>query len=206
MKEKIWWEKTVEYRFICDYCDKSFLMPLDGEAEKAGDTIANISEKFLLIEFKKKFENIKDEKKKFNKELTDIPNEIKNLKINSFNFHKLIYGTIDNNKFILKEINYWDGILGKIDCKILDKKELIQDGIKYENFKEYVEKFIKLKSTTTTSSGGFSSIYTNVLGIDSEGNINQVISLQEFVKISLNIDLTPKPKISNSPTFRRPGL
>ncbi len=204
---KIWWEKTVEYKFICEYCDKSFLMPLDGEAEKAGDTIANISKKFSLIEFKKKFENIKDEKKKFNRKLLDIPNEIKQLNLNTYDFHKLIYGELDNGKLILKEINYWDGILEKKDGKFLYKEKLIKDGIEYEDFKKYVEKFIKLKkSITTTGSGGFSSIYSNVLGIDSKGNINQVISLQEFAEISFNIDLSLKPKISNPSPRRGPRL
>jgi len=204
---KIWWEKTVEYKFICDYCDESFLMPLDGEAEKAGDTIANISEKFLLIEFKKKFENIKDEKKKFNKKLFDIPNEIKQLNLNTYNFHKLIYGELNNEKLELKEIDYWDGILERKDGKILDKEKLIKDGMDYENFKSYIKKFIELKKlTTTTGSGGFSSIYSNVLGIDSKGNINQIISLQEFAQTTFEINLSPKQNVSNSPKLSGPRL
>ena len=185
---KIWWEKTVEYQFICEYCNKSFLMPLEGEAEKAGDTIANIS-------------------KKFNRELLDIPNEIKQLNLKTYNFHKLIYGKLNIEKLILKNINYWDGILEKKDGKILEKEKLIKDGIEYEDFTKYVKKFIKLKdSITTTGSGGFSSIYSNVLGIDSKGNINQVISLQEFAEISFNIDLSLKPKISNPSPRSGPKL
>ena len=61
-KMKIWWEKTVEYKFVCDYCNNLlFLMPLDGNHETAGDTILNNSEKFILVEFKKEFTNIRDE-------------------------------------------------------------------------------------------------------------------------------------------------
>ena len=204
---KIWWEKTVEYKFVCDYCDDSFLMPLDGKHETAADTIATISEKFLLIEFKKKFKDIKDEKNKFNKDLIDVPNEIKQLTLNSYNFHKLIYGELNNEKFELREINYWDGVINSNkEDRILNKKNFTKDAIQYEKFKEYIETFIKLKSTITTGSGGFSSLYDNVLGIDSEGNINQVVSLQEFAQTSLKTDLAPKQNISNFPKSKGPRM
>ena len=56
-----WWGKTVEYKFIKEYIDlDSFIAPLDGNEEKAGDAIFGENENFILIEFKKDKDSIID--------------------------------------------------------------------------------------------------------------------------------------------------
>lgn len=42
-----WWEKTVEYRFVLTAAEHGsmFAAPLDGEEEKAGDTIFSLAAK-----------------------------------------------------------------------------------------------------------------------------------------------------------------
>ena len=183
-------------------------MPLDGNHETAGDTILNNSEKFILVEFKKEFTNIKDEQKKFGKSLTKIPDEINKLKLNSLKFHKLIYGELNKQQFNLMEIEYWKGVINNNSKGTILNRNFTNDGIEYEKFKEYVKTFIGLKksSTTTTGSGGFSYLYSNVLGIDSKGNINQVVSLQEFAQQILKMELKPKKDISNSNKLSGPKM
>jgi len=201
---KIWWEKTVEYKFICDYCGHSLLMPLDGAQEKAGDTILSNSKKFMLIEFKKEFKNIKDELKKFNIRIeNDIPNKIKNLGLKSLMFHKIIYGTLENEKFILQEVNYWDGLIKSLKGNTFDKN-IFKNGIELKKFKAYIEIFINLKKAIITNESGSNSFanYTNVLGIDSNGNVNQVISLNEFAKEILNENLDNKQTLNQNHTLK----
>jgi hypothetical protein len=77
-KVAIWWEKTVEYKFICDCVSSRIfntICPLDGNEEILGDTITSIDikdafdekDKMFIIEFKKTFENkhLKQETDKF---------------------------------------------------------------------------------------------------------------------------------------------
>ncbi|TDX11867.1 hypothetical protein EDF88_4464 [Buttiauxella sp. BIGb0552] len=71
----IWWEKTVEYKFICDCFEKGIIkqiLPLDGNEERLGDAITLLENShkddvFYILEFKKKLSNkeFKHEKTKF---------------------------------------------------------------------------------------------------------------------------------------------
>lgn len=61
-----WWEKTVEYYFIRKFIpDEMILSPLDGEQEKAGDAFLSNNERWIILEFKKDFESLVSEKKKY---------------------------------------------------------------------------------------------------------------------------------------------
>jgi hypothetical protein len=105
--------------------------------------------------------------------------------------------------------NYWDGIIQQEKGKLLKKNILIDDGIDFKNFKKYIEKLISLKlgsKTDISGSGSFNSIYGNVIGINSEGEINQIVSLEEFVK-KLKIN-SPENKNTpkQSPKFKGFGL
>ncbi|WP_447881726.1 hypothetical protein [Serratia fonticola] len=79
-KEKlpVWWEKTVEYKFICECVSRGVfnnVCPLDGNAEIIGDTVISIAvedafnknDKIFIVEFKKTFKNecLKQETDKF---------------------------------------------------------------------------------------------------------------------------------------------
>ena len=100
-----WWEKTVEYKFIKEYIDlDSFIAPLDGNEEKAGDAIFGENENFILIEFKKDKDSIQDEQKKF-LDFTSAKNTLSK----KDEHHILIYGEINNQDLILKAKTYFSG-------------------------------------------------------------------------------------------------
>lgn len=74
----LWWEKTVEYKFICD-CVKNGIInnicPLDGDEEALGDTLASLTpedvfdenDRIFILEFKRTFDSkcLKAETNKF---------------------------------------------------------------------------------------------------------------------------------------------
>lgn len=70
----IYFEKTVEWLYVKKYLN--FGAPLDGGLEIAGDAILFDKGKFLAVEFKKEFDNIKSERKKYVC-LKHSPNEFK---------------------------------------------------------------------------------------------------------------------------------
>jgi len=61
----LWWEKTVEYYFVKQCLLDIDIAPLDGDVEKIGDPLTHNNGKFLLIEFKRAFENLSSEKRKY---------------------------------------------------------------------------------------------------------------------------------------------
>lgn len=63
-----WFEKTVEYKFIADAIRKyafSFAFPLDGDAERIGDTVFFKNSTFIIVEFKKALEDLSAEYRKY---------------------------------------------------------------------------------------------------------------------------------------------
>ena len=61
--EVIWWEKTVEYKFIVDaHKERSldFAAPLSGIQEMAGDGVFSADAKLILVEFKRDFNSLKN--------------------------------------------------------------------------------------------------------------------------------------------------
>jgi len=203
-----WWEKTIEYSFVCNFQKNfTFLSPLDGNHEKAGDAILSVGEKFLLIEFKKEFKNIKDEKHKFDeKKLNELAQkkEINGPHLIDINFHKIIYGEKENDKLLLKEINYWKGLLN--DNEVTNKgnevnEKIFTNGTNKESFDEYLSYFLELKNykSQEKDSSAFSS-YEYVLGIevDKEGKC-KVVSMQhinDYIKNNDNFNFLKKQNVT----------
>ena len=178
-----WWEKTVEYKFIKEYINlDSFIAPLDGKEEKAGDAIFGKNEKFILIEFKKDENSIKDEQKKFfNFDLAKQELEDKD------SHHILIYGEIDNKDLILNARTYFSN-------NSIELSKNFTNGKILEDFKNYLNDFLKLKKGSKTESG--SGSYGFVAGVTQEGNITKCLTLQEFnEEMSLNLNI--KKNITN---------
>jgi len=191
-----WWEKTVEYKFIKEYIDlDSFIAPLDGKEEKAGDAIFGNNEKFILIEFKKDENSIKDEQKKFSNFVL-----AKQTLQDKDNHHILIYGEIDNKNLILKAKTYFSR-----NNIILSEK--FTNGKTLEEFKNYLDKFLVFKkgSKTESSAGG----YGLVAGVTQEGEITKCLTLEEFdyeMKLNLNIEKNNDNNIEPpAPSFPSPG-
>jgi len=191
-----WWEKTVEYKFIKEYIDlDSFIAPLDGKEEKAGDAIFGNNEKFILIEFKKDENSIKDEQKKFSNFVL-----AKQTLQDKDNHHILIYGEIDNKNLILKAKTYFSR-----NNIILSEK--FTNGKTLEEFKNYLDKFLVFKKGSKTESGAGG--YGLVAGVTQEGEITKCLTLEEFdyeMKLNLNIEKNNDNNIEPpAPSFPSPG-
>ena len=180
-----WWEKTIEYKFVQEFIDiNSFIAPLDGKEEKAGDAIFGKDDKYILIEFKKDETSIKDEKGKFDDNKFE---EAKKSLENIDNHHILIYGREDNHNLLLEAKTYFSS-------KILSlSKDKFINGENFEDFKKYLIKFIAFKKSkkrdkTETGSSG----YGLVAGVTSDGHITKCLTLEDFSmanNINLNIVL-----------------
>ena len=189
-----WWEKTIEYKFIKECIDlDSFIAPLDGNEEKAGDAIFGQNENFILIEFKKDEHSIKDEQKKF----IDF-NSAKNILSSKDEHHILIYGEINNKDLILNAKTYFSE-------KIIELNREFSNGKTLKEFKTYLDLFLKYKKGSKTEGGAGS--YGLVAGVTQEGNITKFLTLEEFstaMNLSLNIEIQKNIE-PPAPTCRMPG-
>ncbi|RXJ83429.1 hypothetical protein [Arcobacter cloacae] len=178
-----WWEKTVEYKFIKEYVDiNSFIAPLDGNEEKAGDAIFGENENFILIEFKKDKDSIKAEEKKF----FDFTLASKTLSKND-EHHILVYGEINNQNLILNAKTYFSE-------KIIELSKEFSNGKTLKDFKEYLDAFLKYKKGSKVEGGAGS--YGLVAGLTQEGSITKCLTLEEFsTEMSLNLNIEKENNI-----------
>jgi len=191
-----WWEKTIEYKFIKECIDlDSFIAPLDGKEEKAGDAIFGNNEKFTLIEFKKDEKSIQDEQKKF----SDFDSAKQQLK-DKDNHHILIYGEIINKDLILNARTYFSEKNITLNKKFTNGKSL-------KEFKDYLDIFLDFKKGSKTEGGAGS--YGLVAGVTQEGEITKCLTLEEFdyeMKLNLNIEKKNDNNIEPpAPSFPSPG-
>ena len=104
----LWWEKTVEYYFVKQCLLDVDIAPFDGDVEKLGDALTHNNGKFLLIEFKRAFENLSSEKNKYK----DWEESAKAIKVHNAawvdgGFHIFIFGSENYGKFELRAHKYW---------------------------------------------------------------------------------------------------
>lgn len=189
-----WWEKTVEYYFIRKFIpDEMILSPLDGEQEKAGDTFLSNNEKLVILEFKKDFESLASEKKKY-KNYAAAETELSPCD----NHHFLIYGQIVDGSFGLRGKTYFSN---KPVSKI---NEIFEAGKEKETFISYLEKLIKHKSQVGESSGGSVGSYSFVAGISKNKKITSCMNLYEF-GLDHGLKLEPTPQIAREIKRERSG-
>lgn len=203
-----WWEKTVEYFFIRNCIgDSMVIAPLDGKEERAGDSIFSQGNKWVLIEFKNKFESLKSEEDKFSNFET-----AKAHFLDKDSHHFLVYGGM----FEKKEKNGLEfGVLATTYFSRNSKnsvKSILSAGLEGEDFFAYVKDFTSFKKISGESDGGLSfESYGLVAGINSENQIVECISLAELGQ-ELGLDLTPEvtpeppsPSPSSSRGMSGPG-
>ncbi len=174
-----WWEKTIEYKFII-LCAKEKVLkfaPLDGEEEIAGDNFISNNNKWIIIEFKKDKNSINTETYKFE----DFKKAEQAL-INEDQHHFIVYGGINkkSNKLDLYCQTYFS------KNKLTKIKDMLNSGKDISEFKNYVRKFILYKKSNkgaTSSGNGKLNVenYAMVAAIDSNGNIEECQSFNEFV-------------------------
>jgi len=193
----IWWEKTVEYKFVLDYSLEMgdfFVTPLDGNLEAAGDTIFAAENKWILIEFKRNHDSLKSEESKF----TDYQKAYEALFIDDAH-HFLIYGKLELDKTLTLECtNYFRQI------NAIQLNELFKDAAETKEFFDYIDKLNKYKKQThkSTNNSSASNSYTNVIGINKEGKLIATGTIQDIhlkyeqrnEKVEINTqDLGQKP-------------
>lgn len=161
----IWWEKTVEYLFVKKYVDVNmYIAPLDGKMELGGDTIFGNVSGWILIEFKRNRDTIKDEIQKYKSY-----HSAKTSLAERDNHHLIIYGEAINNQVALKCQRYFSEFPVSID-------DAFKVGIPLEDFKQYLEELIEYKSSGDSGTGDFSY----VAGIDTRDRVIRCLTLKEF--------------------------
>lgn len=132
----MWWEKTVEYAFVQRFmptssANKSFLAPLDGNHEKAGDAILALQSTLVLIEFKRTRKDLKSEASKFF-DYDDAKLELGK----KDNHHLLVYGVAQGKTSLgLVACTYFSG--AKVELENFSGR-----GVELEDFKNYLKLFL----------------------------------------------------------------
>ncbi len=190
-----WWEKTVEYYFIRKFIpDEMILSPLDGKEEKAGDTFLSNNEKWVILEFKKDFESLASEKKKY-KNYEAAADELSP----EDNHHFLIYGQILDGSFGLGGKTYFS------NRPVSTISEIFDAGKNKEKFISYLEKLIKHKTKVGESAGGSVGSYSFVAGISKDKKITSCMNLYEF-GLDHGLKLEPTPEVKSRPSEPAPGM
>ncbi len=186
-----WWEKTVEYMFVVSaYKHGKLYLPLDGNEERAGDTILSSQNKWVLIEFKKDRQSISDEQSKFT--------EYERAKAalgSEDHHHFLVYGDQDmaSRKLVLRFCKYFSG-------KQSNLQGLLKSGAVYDKFADYLKRFTEFKRGRSGSSSGGLSMddFALIASINNDGKIVECLSLSTYFK-----SLTLEEK--NDPDYTQGG-
>lgn len=191
----LWWEKTVEYYFIQRYVDLStFVAPLDGNHEKAGDAIfANVSN-WILIEFKRDAKSINDEVVKFTN-YEDAKFELESIG----KHHLIIYGEPNGEDINLLSQEYFSKIKVPVD-------KVLSSGIPKTDFVVYLKKFVAHKKNSESGAGNFGL----VAGVSNDGKVSKCMKLSEFgeaialeQKLQKKLEQSQNPRPSHSPSGPR---
>ena len=192
-----WWEKTVEYFYIMSLAQQNliYVAPLDGQEESAGDTIASINNKWILIEFKKDYESIKDEIRKFIS-VKDAESHL----AGKDNHHFLVYGFSENNKFTIRAQTYFG-------AQEADYFKLHLSGICHKEFLEYIHELISYKKTNKDKdNGGNGKLFINNYSIIAGINNNKIIkcmTVNEFINYTRNLNIVPQEYQRKSHEYKR---
>lgn len=179
MSEQVWWEKTVEYYFVCWFMvryKKLFCAPLSGKAESSlGDLLVGKDFKFFLIEFKRSVDEVDSEKDKY-----FFFEDAKTSLMNCSGHHKIVFGALENSRFGARVINYFH-LDSLEDVKHINR--VFDSGVDHETFYDYVVKLLRFRKRDRRSgSGAFSpEELQSVCGIAENGDTFS-ISLREYCK------------------------
>ncbi|WP_053160412.1 hypothetical protein [Pseudomonas protegens] len=180
----MWWEKTVEYAFVQRFmptssADESFLAPLDGNHEKAGDAILALQSTLVLIEFKRARKDLKSEASKFFN-YDDAKRELRK----KDNHHLLVYGAAQRKSSL--------GLVARtyFSAAEVELEKFAERGVELDAFKTYLKLFLYHKGR---NGGGGIAVdledvppdldgldYLVVVGIVS-GRTRFVMSLKDFL-------------------------
>lgn len=173
----IWWEKTVEYKFIIQTATDrkiDFAAPLSGTQEIGGDGIFGVDAKLILVEFKRSQREFKTEKDKF-KCYEKAKNEMRGRD----KYHFLVYGSEGENGNLNIHAKHYFSLK-----EVVPALSIFDLGVSDEAFKSYLGDLIKLKKKDGRSDGtvGPESV-ASVVGVSPDSVIS--ISLTEYVRLAL---------------------
>jgi hypothetical protein len=194
----VWWEKTVEYKFVLDCLPPvAAIAPLSGKEEAAfGDAVLRHGETYLLIEFKRRRANAISEHEKFDRarplstatasqrpvdRLQAALDQLK--KLPQSEAHHLVFGDFREGQFVAAAIRYTDALNATAEDTVLDMKsteKLTRQPRK--DMLEYLVKLRELRGSDTVSGGSV------VVGV-CEGK-STVMSVDEFIGLDLQKELS----------------
>ncbi len=173
----MWWEKTVEYKFVLDMTrdrELSFAAPLSGVEERAGDSVFAHDDKVVLVEFKRSIADLKSESKKFTQK-TAVDQLCE-----QDGHHFFIYGSVEDEIPTLKL--HVTTYFSRRD--VPEPLNLLMHGVKTDEFNNYLKQFLRLKKRDArTTEGSSSRSVKTVIGVSPNGACS--ISLSEYVRIAI---------------------
>lgn len=170
----IWWEKTVEYKFLITLHDGGridFAAPLSGKHERSsGDAIFGEHEKLVLVEFKRDEGEIDSEISIFKdyKKAQDS--------LGGFNHHWIVYGRYNDEGFELCGRKYFGG---DVEGEVLN---ILDNGVSEECFSDYLQRLNEYKIPDARGGGGHVSPegMATVLGVSSGGKVIKSMTLADY--------------------------
>lgn len=200
-KKRIWWEKTVEYLYVCKYLgDYKMVVPLDGEHEKLSDSALLDGFRWIIVEFKKNYNWLSAEKNKFNKHEENRYDIAKKTLMEEYGdsigikHHFLVYGDIDNEgNLSLKTEQYFS----TPKENVFEPNNLFKNGVSLSQFNRYASALVKFKSgsggglvgksqadpDSPDDGGGLSiSDYQSVIGVSIKNNEIICLTIEQFVQ------------------------
>jgi len=177
--EPVWWEKTIEYKFVLDAAKVGlqFAAPLSGVQERAGDGVFSADSTIILVEFKRSHSELDTEHDKF----TQYETAAKSL-CGRDGHHFLVYGSTFAGEcsavLRLHACNYFSRTdatpaLGALKC-----------GLEPVAFKKYLTELLALKKVDGRSTGTVApEAVASAFGVSSRGA--STISLSEYYRIAL---------------------
>lgn len=178
MSEYVWWEKTVEYRFVAEVaarglCD--FAAPLAGRHErKAGDAIFGEDCRLVLVEFKRELSQVPTEKALFANY-----GEAKEA-LSEYTHHFIVFAELGGSEHLQLELWAQRYFVPK---QYLEGLDILQHGVSEDIFYAYLEELASHKEADGRAQGGghvTAEAMSAVIGVSANGHMVGSISLHEY--------------------------
>lgn len=182
----LWWEKTVEYTYLANlFIETGFaISPLAGKLEtNIGDAIVNSSYHFGIIEFKKKYEDINSESRKYNNGFENYGDNLMLIMDTESRLyihkgeepHSIVYGELEENT------EYKTTFLKAVVARYWFPKSTLSQPCVLDSarFLLYLEKLAAHRKTKEVNSSSGGSIF----GFDNSGTPMVHIDLSHALKV-----------------------
>ncbi|PWK98577.1 hypothetical protein C7431_103347 [Pantoea allii] len=206
--EVVWYEKTVEYKFV--FLAKGFwgvdlLSPLAGNPEVTGDAIVSASNRYYIIEFKRDYESIVSEYKKYKNEAIGFKKSLKRMTKNQdWQSHYIIYGHYNpKTKIFGIEIDRYFGVFN-LDLRA--EEDFFLGGMSLPQLNKYVTQLTACKNGFYDDDGSGGSgvglaiddtTEVQVLAIDAN-NVATITTFEYIKKLQKDLKEVPANKEKSS--------